>query len=251
MTNALRASAIIAEDEFVLRAELMHALKQLWPELNVVAEAPDGITAAKQIADLHPDVAFLDVRMPGLSGIEVARVAAGKTHVVFLTAYDEYAVNAFDHGAVDYLLKPLDIARLAVCIQRIKARLTQRPADLSGLQAHPPYQPHRPERLSWIQASSGSQLRFINVNDVRCFRADAKYTRVVTAGFEAHIRTPIKELMASLDAEKFWQISRSAIVSVAAIDAVQRADGGLVLRLGGDAEWLNVSQAFQHQFRQM
>ncbi len=243
--NTLAASAILAEDEAVLRAELRQALAQLWPELEIIGEAADGMSAAKQISDLQPDVAFLDVRMPGLSGIEAAHVAAGRTHVVFLTAFDEYAVNAFDHGAVDYLLKPLDMARLAVCIQRIKARLAHRPADLSGLQ------PRKPERLSWIQASSGNQLRFININDVRCFRADAKYTRVVTAGFEAHIRTPIKELMASLDTEKFWQISRSTIVGVPAIDAVKRADGGLVLRLGGDTEWLSVSQAFQHQFRQM
>ncbi|MFZ6648744.1 LytR/AlgR family response regulator transcription factor [Undibacterium sp. TJN25] len=243
--NMPAASAILAEDEAVLRAELRQSLAQLWPELDIIGEAADGMSAAKQISDLQPDVAFLDVRMPGLSGIEAAHVAAGRTHVVFLTAFDEYAVNAFDHGAVDYLLKPLDMARLAVCIQRIKARLVHRPADLSGLQSR------KPERLSWIQASSGNQLRFININDVRCFRADAKYTRVVTAGFEAHIRTPIKELMASLDTEKFWQISRSTIVGVAAIDAVKRADGGLVLRLGGDTEWLSVSQAFQHQFRQM
>ncbi|HSY26484.1 MAG TPA: LytTR family DNA-binding domain-containing protein, partial [Burkholderiaceae bacterium] len=217
-----------------------------WPELLIVGEAADGFGAAKILGDVAPDIAFLDVRMPGLSGIEVARLSAGRTHVIFLTAYDDYAVSAFNHGAIDYLLKPLDLARLAISLQRVKSRLTQAPADLSALQDR-----KASGRLSWIQASSGNQLRFINVDDVRCFRADAKYTCVVTAKFEAHIRTPIKELALQLDAEKFWQISRSTIVNVAMIDAVKRVDGGLVLRVDGDTEWLSVSQTYQHQFRQM
>jgi DNA-binding LytR/AlgR family response regulator len=241
-----RPTAMLAEDEALLRTELRTALLQLWPELQIVGEAADGFEAAKILGDVAPDIAFLDVRMPGLSGIEVARLSAGRTHVIFLTAYDDYAVSAFNQGAVDYLLKPLDMARLAIAVQRVKSRLTQAPADLSALQDR-----KAGGRLSWIQASSGNQLRFINVGDVRCFRADAKYTCVVTAKFEAHIRTPIKELVLQLDAEKFWQISRSTIVNVAMIDAVKRVDGGLVLRIDGDTEWLSVSQAYQHQFRQM
>ena len=160
----------------------------------------------------------------------------------------DYALAAFEHGAIDYLLKPLDLARLATAVQRLKARLPQTPADLSTLALETP-QPGGP--LRWIQASAGAQLRFVSVDDVLCFRADAKYTRVVTARFDAHIRTTIKELAERLDGEKFWQISRGAIVSVAAIDAVTRQDGGLVLRLTGNDEILPVTQTFQHRFRQM
>jgi DNA-binding LytR/AlgR family response regulator len=246
MKKSAAITALLAEDESILRAELKRALNHLWPELVIVGEAGDGVAAAKLISDLRPDIAFLDVRMPGLSGIEVARLAANRAHVVFLTAFKDYAVSAFDHGAVDYLLKPLDLARLAICIQRIKDKLAQRPADLSALREN-----KASGSLRWIQASSGNQLRFINVDEVQYFRADAKYTRVVTAKFEAHIRTAIKELALLLDTEKFWQISRSAIVSVADINAVKRADGGLLLAMNGDTEWLQVSQPFQHQFRQM
>ncbi|MDY7539817.1 LytTR family DNA-binding domain-containing protein [Undibacterium sp. 5I1] len=246
MNHQSKPSAILAEDEAVLRQELRQVLSQLWPDLVIVGEAQDGIAAAQLLGDLAPDIAFLDVQMPGMTGIEVARLAAQKSHVVFLTAFDDYAVKAFEQGAVDYLLKPLDLARLAICIQRLKGRLAQQPADLSALEERKPL-----SQLRWIQASSGGQLRFININDVQCFRADAKYTCVVTSKFEAHIRTPIKDLALQLDTEKFWQISRSAIVNVAAIDAVQRVDGGLALRIHGDAGWIAVSQAFQHQFKQM
>ena len=238
--------ALLAEDEVHLRTELKLALAALWPELQIVAEAPDGFAAAHMLAELKPDVAFLDVRMPGISGIEVARLAAQRCHVVFLTAYNDYAVSAFEHGAVDYLIKPLELPRLAVAVQRLKDRLDQQPADLSGLSEQKAHGP-----LRWIQASVGNQIRFININDVACFRADAKYTKVVTHKFEALIRTTIKDLALQLDTEKFWQISRSAIVNVAAIDAVQRVDNGLSLRLLHSDEWQSVSQAYQHQFRQM
>lgn len=238
--------AMLAEDEGVLRAELRDALARLWPELAIVGEAADGIAAARMLAELKPNIAFLDVRMPGLTGLDIARLAAHQCHVVFLTAYNDYAVGAFDHGAVDYLLKPLDLARLAVTVQRLKGALAHKPADLSAMD-----RPKAVGKLNWIQASTGGQLRFIGIDDVQCFRADAKYTCVATARFEAHIRTPIKELSAQLDADKFWQISRSAIVNVAAIDSVRRADGGLSLRLLGSDAWLPVTQAFQHRFRQM
>lgn len=244
--SAIRSRALIAEDEAILLQELQHALLQLWPDLEIIAAVDDGIKAAQAIAGLRPDIAFLDVRMPGLSGIDVARLAQHPCHIVFLTAHNDYAVDAFDQGAVDYLLKPLDMGRLALAIQRLKQRLSQQPADLSALQVKKPQ-----EALRWIQASIGNQIRFINVSDVQCFRADSKYTRVITSKLEAYIRTTIKDLAAQLDADKFWQISRSNIVSVAAIDAVQRSDGGLALRLQNGDEWLTVSQAYQHQFRQM
>lgn len=238
--------ALIAEDETILRDELQAALARLWPELEVVAAVEDGITAAQAIADLQPDLAFLDVRMPGLTGIDVARLASQNCHIVFLTAHNDYAVDAFDQGAVDYLLKPLDVGRLALAVQRLKQRLTQQPADLSALQIKKP-----DVALRWIQASVGQQIRFINVSDVLCFRADAKYTKVLTGKLEAHIRTTIKDLVAQLDGDRFWQISRSNIVNVAAIAAVQRVDGGLSLRLENEMEWLAVSQPYQFQFRQM
>ena len=241
-------TAMLVEDEALLRAELRDALARFWPQLQIVGEAADGIEAARLLARTPADILFLDVRMPGMSGLDVARLSAGRSHVVFLTAFDGYAVDAFDQGAVDYLLKPLDLARLALCIQRLQARLAvaHAPADLSAL---------RPVKaagsLRWIQASTGNQLRFINIDDVCYFCADAKYTRVVTHAFCAHIRTAIKGMVSALDGEKFWQISRSAIINVAAIESVQRVDGAMSVRMLGDGETFAVSQAYQHQFRQM
>lgn len=239
-------TAILAEDETALRTQLRLALGQFWPELKIVGEAEDGIAASRLIEQLQPQIAFLDVCMPSLNGIEVARLSGSRCHVVFLTAFQDYAVDAFDHGAVDYLLKPLDNARLAVTVQRLKSALAQQPSDLSGLQAT-----KAAGKLQWIQASTGSQLRFISINDVLCFCADAKYTCVVTRKFEAHIRTTIKDLAMQLDADQFWQISRSTIVNVAAIQSVQRIDGNLSLRVSDTGPALTVSQAYQHQFRQM
>jgi DNA-binding LytR/AlgR family response regulator len=238
--------AILVEDEQALRTELREALGRLWPELEIVGEAADGVSGARMLAELAPQIAFLDVRMPGMNGVDLARLAAGRCHVVFLTAYNDYAVDAFDHGAVDYLLKPLDLARLALTIARLQTALGKQPADLSALPT-----PGKNGPLQWIQASCGGQLRFIGINDVQCFHAEAKYTCVVTAKFEAHIRTPLKDLLGQLDPAKFWPISRSAIVNVGAIDSVQRIDGVLSVRLVNSARWLPISQAYQHQFRQM
>lgn len=240
------ASAILVEDEPALRAELRTALAGLWPELAIVGEAGDGMAGARLLAEVAPQIAFIDVRMPGLDGVGLARLAAGRCHVVFLTAYDSHAVDAFDHGAVDYLLKPLDPARLAVTVARLQAVLGQPPGDLSALSSGRDAAP-----LQWVQAASGGQLRFIAIGDVQCFRSETKYTCVVTAAFEALIRTPLKDLMGRLDPARFWPISRSAIVNVGAIDSVQRIDGVLSVRLSGSPLWLPVSQAYQHQFRQM
>lgn len=239
-------TAILAEDEAALRTRLRLALARFWPELQIVGEAEDGIAASRLLEELRPQIAFLDVQMPGLNGLEVARLTGGHCHVVFLTAFQDHAVAAFEHGAVDYLLKPLDSARLAVTVQRLKAALVRQPADLSGLQTS-----KASGKLQWIQASAGSQLRFISINDVLCFCADAKYTCVVTKKFEAHIRTTIKELASQLDPDQFWPISRSAIVNVAAIQSVQRVDGTLTVRVSESGPVLPVSQTYQHQFRQM
>jgi DNA-binding LytR/AlgR family response regulator len=239
-------SAILVEDELTLRTELREALGRLWPELEIVGEAANGVSGARMLSELAPRIAFLDVRMPGLNGVDLARLAAGRCHVVFLTAYNDYAVDAFDHGAVDYLLKPLDLARLALTVGRLQTALGKEPADLSALPA-----PGKNGPLQWIQASCGGQLRFIGINDVQCFHAEAKYTCVVTAKFEAHIRTPLKDLLGQLDPARFWPISRSAIVNVGAIDSVQRIDGVLSVRLVNSMRWLAVSQAYQHQFKQM
>lgn len=242
----MSATAILVEDEPALRTELRSALASLWPELAIVGEAADGVTGARMLSELAPRIAFLDVRMPGLDGVELARLAAGRCHIVFLTAYDSHAIDAFDQGAVDYLLKPLNLARLAVTVTRLRTALGTRPADLSALAG-----PKKNGPLQWVQASCADQLRFIGINEVQCFRADDKYTCVITAKFEAHIRTSLKDLLAQLDPAMFWPISRSAIVNVAAIDSVQRIDGVLSVRLLGSTRWMTVSQVYQHQFRQM
>jgi DNA-binding LytR/AlgR family response regulator len=243
-----QAAALIAEDEPLLRAQLKEALAMLWPALQIVAEADDGVAALREIGERQPDIAFLDIRMPGLNGLEVARAAAGRCHVVFLTAYDEHALQAFDAGAVDYLLKPLDMARLALAIDRLKARLTTPPADLSQLLAR--LVPASHAWLRWIHAASGTTTRVVPVEQVAAFVADAKYTRLLGVGFDAHIRKTIKELAGALDPAAFCQISRSAVVALASIERLERdGSGGMKLWVAGAA--LVVSQPYQQQFRQM
>ncbi|WP_269531557.1 LytTR family DNA-binding domain-containing protein [Chitinimonas sp. BJYL2] len=241
-------TALIAEDEPLLRAQLGEALALLWPELQLVAEAADGTTALRAIAAQRPEIAFLDIRMPGLSGLDVARAAAGRCHVVFLTAYDEHAIAAFDAGAVDYLLKPLDLARLALAVDRLKARLATPPADLSRLLAK--LGSAEPAWLRWIHAASGATTRIVAVEEVAGFVAEAKYTRVLGVDFDAHIRKTIKELAAELDPACFRQISRSAVIHLGRIERVHRdGSGGMSVVVGGAT--LTVSQPYQAQFRQM
>jgi DNA-binding LytR/AlgR family response regulator len=239
---------LVADDEPLLRAELVEALARLWPEARIV-EAADGIEALRLGRELTPQVAFLDIRMPGLDGLELARVFGSRTRIVFVTAYGEHALAAFDEGAVDYVMKPLSMERLARALERVRARLGEAPPDLSRSAAAPAPRIQAP---AWLQATVGNTIHFIDLADVVYFCADAKYTRVVTDTMEAHIRLSLKELAESLDADAFWQIHRGYMVAVRRIASAARAeDGALWLHLRGHGARLPVSQRFQHLFRGM
>lgn len=246
-------TALIAEDEAVLRAELRQHLSALWPDLRIVAEAANGFEALQALDRHAPRIAFLDIEMPGLTGVDVARQTQGRWHVVFITAYDAYAVAAFEQGVIDYVLKPYDEARLAVAVRRVQQRIDSAPAPLGDLlrelaRAAPAARQH----LRWINASVGQEVRLITVDEVCYFQADMKYTRVVTADGESLIRRSLKELAEELDPSCFWQIHRSTIVNANAIAGVSRDFRGRVrVRLKARREELAVSEAHEHVFRQM
>ncbi|MEN3353817.1 MAG: hypothetical protein V7640_1975 [Betaproteobacteria bacterium] len=246
-------TAVIAEDEPVLRTQLKELLKAAWPELAVVAEAEDGFQAMQALKQHDPDVLFLDIQMPGLSGLEVARHASGRHHVVFVTAYDQYAVAAFEEGAVDYLMKPLTAGRLTMACERVKARLSSTPSNLDTLlDALATRVAQTSPYLRWINASLGADVKLITVDEVSYFQSDTKYTRVVTDGGESLIRKSLKELSNELDPTQFWQIHRSTIVNVNTIAGVSRElSGRLIVKLKNRNETLAVSQQFAHRFRQM
>jgi DNA-binding LytR/AlgR family response regulator len=243
---------VIAEDEPVLREQLQALLGALWPRLHVVAIASSGAEALAMY-DLHrPDVMFLDIQMPGLTGLQVAQQVAGRCHVVFLTAYDSYAVAAFEHGAVDYVLKPYDSARLGAALRRVQDRLGSTPVPLADLLAELSTAARPKPYLTWIKASRGQNVDLIMVGDVCYFRSDTKYTSVFTADAEALIRASIKELIADLDPTRFWQIHRSTIVNVEAIASVTRnLAGATVLKLKARPERLAVSEAHRALFKHM
>lgn len=243
-------SAVIAEDEALLSEELCQALAALWPQLEVVAQARDGIAAMVAVRELRPDVLFLDINMPDLTGLEVAKVVQGQTAVVFLTAYNEHALAAFDLGAVDYLVKPLNRARLMQAIERLKGGLGRAPAPLPESVWQAMAAPER-KYLKWIQASVGNLVRLVTVEEIFFFQSDAKYTRVVTAKTEAFIRKPIKELVDELDPEVFVQVNRGAIVNLHRVESLLRVDGMMELRLKGRSETLSVSTGYQAAFRQL
>jgi len=244
-------TAVIAEDEKLLAGEIREELAKLWPELDVRAIVHDGHQALQAIEAHRPDVLFLDIQMPGPTGIEIARFAAGRAHVVFITAYNQYAVQAFEEGAVDYLLKPIDPMRLARALRRLKDRLAAPPADLSRLLEQLQLAPSK-ESLRWITVLKGREVTLITVEDVCYFRADSKYVAVVTADGEALITTSLQELLAKLDHSAFWQIHRSTIVNVNAVRSVQRTLAGhLELRLKQRSETLRVSNAYAHLFKHM
>jgi DNA-binding LytR/AlgR family response regulator len=238
---------LIADDEPLLRAELRESLAELWPEAQVVAEAADGLEALRLGRETQPDVAFLDIRMPALGGIELAHVFSPRTQVVFVTAYGEHAVAAFDEGAVDYVMKPASGERLARAVERVRARLSAAPA--APAQAR---QQTRAVAPACLQASVGQAIHFIDLADVVYFCSDAKYTRVVTDTMEAHIRLSLRELADTLDPAAFWQVHRGYMVAVKRIASAVRADdGALWVNLRGHAARLPVSQRFQHLFKGM
>ena len=246
-------TAVIVEDEPVLRAELRQLLGAVWPGLNVVAVAEDGFQAMRALEQHRPDVLFLDIQIPGPTGLELARHANGRCHVVFVTAHDEYAVAAFEEGAVDYVMKPLSAGRLATACSRVKERLALAPVDLRGvLDSLAKRLAPANAYLRWINASLGADVKLITVDEICYFQSDTKYTRVVTADGESLIRKPLKELLEELDPASFWQVHRSAIVNVNAIAGVSRdLSGRMIVKLKNRRETLSVSQPFAHRFRQM
>jgi DNA-binding LytR/AlgR family response regulator len=254
-------SCVIAEDEALLRNALVQLLAEAWPELNVVASCEDGAAALEAIAAHQPDVVFLDIRMPGLSGLEVAAAltdCSPLTQVVFVTAYDQYAIDAFERGAVDYLQKPVAPERLAATVRRLKARAAGTGADAALLAAllrqlgdNLPLAGRAPP-LVWLTASAGNETRLIMVDDIAYFQSDTKYTVVMTADGEALLRKPIRELLEVLDAAIFKQIHRSTIVNLKAIASIARDEMGRgVVRLKTRPETLAVSQPFMALFRNM
>jgi DNA-binding LytR/AlgR family response regulator len=270
-TPALRA--VIADDERLMREQLRARLAEVWPELEIIAEAKNGAEAVQMVEQHHPDLVFLDIRMPGMTGVEAARAIAqlpsgeevpdgwAGCEVVFITAYDEYAVEAFEQGAADYVLKPADRERLARTAERIRRRCAQRDGGdgpafagmqqlLQKLSTH--MNPSAPPKLRWIQATVGQSIQMIPVDEVLFFISDEKYTRVQTAALEALIRKPIKELVEELDAEQFWQIHRSTLVNVKAIAGVSRdLRGRQLVSVKGHPEKLEVSRSFSGLFKGM
>jgi DNA-binding LytR/AlgR family response regulator len=275
MTSTFRA--VLADDERLMREQLRARLAEAWPELELVAEARNGVEAVALVAEHRPDIVFLDIRMPGLTGVEAAKQIAQMEigadellpEIVFITAYDQYAVEAFEQGVADYVLKPAERERLAVTVARLKKRLAARAsgdADATA-DASPPPQPlqqllHQltakmnpggaPQYLQWIQASVGQAIQMIPVDEVLFFISDEKYTRVQTANLEALIRKPIKELVDELDPKQFWQIHRSTLVNVKAIAGVTRDfRGRQIVAVKGHKEQLEVSRSYLGLFKGM
>lgn len=247
--------ALIADDERLMREQLRGRLALAWPELQLVAEARNGAEALTLFEQHSPELAFLDIRMPAPNGLEVAAKIAGRCHIVFVTAYEAHAVEAFERGAVDYLLKPVDPDRLAVTITRLKQRL-QAPPDLdrlaSILSTIQLEGGAATNRLRWIQATIGNQLRIIAIDEILFFQSTDKYTRVVMQSGEALIRKPLKELLDELDPEKFWQIHRSTIVNVRAVANVSRdSQGRLIVSIKDLPERLEVSRGYAHLFKSL
>ncbi|HEY3585036.1 MAG TPA: LytTR family DNA-binding domain-containing protein [Casimicrobiaceae bacterium] len=256
--NATAApTAVIADDERLMREQIAAQLRQAWPELLVVGEAVNGREAVALVQSLAPDVVFLDIRMPEMDGIAAAKAIGDRAHVVFVTAYDQYAIDAFEQGAVDYLLKPAEPERVALTCERLRERLDRKPRPMDALLAE------LSERLQtggsatrsylrWVQASVGGVIRMIPTSEILFFRAEDKYTRVQTARYEALIRKPIKELVLELDPAEFWQIHRATLVRVDAVEQISRnLRGNQVVHLRGTDERLEVSRSFNHLFKQM
>ncbi len=249
-------TAIIADDEDLPRKDLRRMLAELWPELEILAEAEHGTEALEAIQEYRPDIAFLDIRMPGMTGLDVANATKGRCHAVFTTAYDNHALEAFSAGAIDYLLKPIARERLVDAIARLKARLETKaaPSDLSQLmqELDKRLRPQNVERIRWISASVGDTIKMFPIDKILFFTSDEKYTRVVCADDEAHVRKPLKEIIDGLDPEIFWQIHRSVVVRADAIAKAHRDElGKVTVQLRGCQEVLKVSQAYAWRFKPM
>jgi len=263
--------AVIADDERLLREQLRARLAEVWPELVIVGEAKNGNEAVALVESERPELVFLDIRMPGMNGIEAARAIAALpaddadgwpgAEIVFITAYDQYAVEAFEQGVVDYVLKPAERERLQLTVERLRRRLADRAPgdapDSSGMQRllqklADKVSPGAAPRLRWIQATVGSSIQMIPVEEVLFFISDEKYTRVQTATVEALIRKPIKELVDELDAETFWQIHRSTLVNARMIAGVSRdLRGRQLVAVRGHPEKLEVSRSYAGLFKGM
>lgn len=273
-----RPRAVIADDERLMREQLRARLGEVWPELDIVAEAKNGLEAVQLVDEHRPDIVFLDIRMPGLTGVDAARQIAQMAprespdgheddllpEIVFITAYDQYAVEAFEQGVADYVLKPAERERLQVTVGRIQKRLAARRGQDGDAPPAAPLQQllhqlaarmnpgGRPEYLQWIQATVGQSIQMIPVEDVLFFVSDEKYTRVQTAQVEALIRKPIKELVDELDPKLFWQIHRSTLVAVKAIAGVSRDfRGRQIVSVKGHPEKLEVSRSYTGLFKGM
>ncbi len=266
--------AVLADDERLMREQLRSRIAEVWPELQIVAEARNGLEAVELVKEHRPDLVFLDIRMPGLTGVEAAKQIAqlpdddewALPEIVFITAYDQYAVEAFEQGVCDYVLKPAERDRLQVTVGRIKKRLAQRSGEaepdgpatgtlqqlLHSLSARVNNTGGAPKYLQWIQASVGQTIQMIPVEDVLFFISDEKYTRVQTPTVEALIRKPIKELVEELDPQLFWQIHRSTLVNVKAINGISRDfRGRQLVGVRGLDEKLEVSRSYTHLFKGM
>lgn len=250
-------TAIIADDEDLQRDDLRRMLASQWPELHIVAECADGSDALEAIAHYKPDVAFLDIRMPGLSGLEVAHASAGQCQIVFISAHDQHAIEAFSLCALDYLLKPVQADRLRQTVERLRSRpaATASAPDLMrmlGQFDRRLREAAQAPRLRWISASSGKTIQLIPVDEVLFFESDTRYTRVVSASEEALVRTPIKELQRGLDPDQFWQVHRGVLVNATAILRARRDELGVIkIELRGHHEQLKVSQSYAWRFKGM
>ena len=250
-------TAIIADDERLMRDQLRLRLSQAWPELQIVGEAKNGAEAIKLVRECKPDFTFLDIRMPGTTGLEAARLIGGASNIVFVTAYDAHAVEAFERGALDYVLKPPEPERLNITVERLKARLAAPAVVINDsvsamLSQLAEKMAPKPTYLQWIQASIGSDLRMIPVEEILFFRSDEKYTCVQTDRYEALIRKPVRDLAEELDPSLFWQIHRATLVNVNAIEGVTRdIRGRHLVMIKGKTDKLEVSRSFLHLFKQM
>lgn len=250
-------SALIVDDEAPMRDQLRARLRDVWPELTIAGEAANGIDAVTLAKELKPDIVFLDIRMPGLSGLEAARELYRDCHIVFVTAYDQYALDAFEQGAMDYLLKPVVAERLQLTCDRLRARLPGAPQNIGDqlqqlARLLEKGETKKPDYLRWIQAQVGSSLRMISTREILFFQSDEKYTLVQTAHAEMLIRKTLKELADELDPDEFWRIHRSTLVRVDAIAEVSRDERGRqMLRLRNCPTALEVSRNHAHLFQQM